>query len=195
MTPRRRTASHEVSAALLNAAEAVLDRDGTAGVTVRAVAHEASVAPMSVYNRFAHKEGLVVALATRALEELATAIDAPRDTEPSERFRAACRSYRDFALHHPARYSLIFGAGSPLEDQSSAVAATGRAVFDTLTALIEDMRSTSSQPDSGEAAQIVWGAIHGAVTIEQVGIGQTPDSDATFENLLTLLVGSLSDYR
>lgn len=191
MTPRRRTASHQVSAALLSAAEAVLDRDGTDGVTVRAVAHEAAVSPMSVYNRFESKEGLVIALATRALEELAAAIDAAHDAEPAERFRAACRNYRDFALQHPARYALIFGAGSPLEDQSSAVAATGRAVFDTLTRLIGAMRTPPSQPDSAEAAQIVWGAIHGAVIIEQVGIGQTPDSDATFENLLTLLVGSL----
>ncbi|KRD09625.1 hypothetical protein ASE48_06235 [Mycobacterium sp. Root265] len=195
MTPRRRTASHEVSAALLNAAEAVLDRDGIDAVTVRAVAHEAAVAPMSVYNRFENKDGLVVALATRALGELAAAIDVPAAVEPVERFLTACRNYRDFALRHPARYSLIFGAGSPLEDQSSAVAATGRAVFDTLTALIEAMRTPSAQPDSPEAAQIVWGAIHGAVTIDQVGIGQTPDSDATFENLLALMVGSLSDYR
>jgi len=195
MTPRRRTASHEVSAALLNAAEAVLDRDGTEGVTVRTVAHEAAVAPMSVYNRFESKEGLVVALATRALDELAAAIDVPGEVQPVERFRKACRNYRDFALRHPARYSLIFGAGSPLEDQSSAVAATGRAVFDSLTALIEAMRTPSAQPNSSEAAQIVWGAIHGAVIIEQVGIGQTPDSDATFENLLALMVGSLSDYR
>jgi len=68
-------------------------------------------------------------------------------------------------------------------------------VFDSLTALIEAMRTPSAQPNSSEAAQIVWGAIHGAVIIEQVGIGQTPDSDATFENLLALMVGSLSDYR
>src|SRR5262245_10123100 len=103
MTARRRTASHQVSAALLNAAETVLDRDGTAGVTVRSVAHEAAVSPMSVYNRFESKEGLIVALAMRALEQLAGAIDEPEDVEPVERFRRACRSYRDFALRHPAR--------------------------------------------------------------------------------------------
>ena len=45
MTARRRTASHQVSAALLNAAETVLDRDGTVGVTIRAVAQEAAVSP------------------------------------------------------------------------------------------------------------------------------------------------------
>ena len=74
---RRRTASHEVSAALLHAAETVLDRDGIDGVTIRAVAHEAAVSPMSVYNRFDNKEGLIVALAMRALEQLAEAIDVP----------------------------------------------------------------------------------------------------------------------
>lgn len=193
MTPRRRTASHQVSAALLTAAETVLDRDGTDGVTVRAVAHEAAVSPMSVYHRFVNKEGLVVALATRALEELATAIGAADDADSAERFRAACRGYREFALRHPARYSLIFGVGSPLRDQSSAVAVTGRAVFDTLATLIDQMGSLPPQSDSVEAAQIVWGAIHGAVTIEQVGIGQTGDADATFENLLTLLIGGLRD--
>ena len=47
MTVRRRTASHQVSAALLDAAETVLDRDGTGGVTIRAVAHQAAVSPTS----------------------------------------------------------------------------------------------------------------------------------------------------
>lgn len=192
MTVRRRTASAAVSVALLNAAETVLDRDGTDGVTVRAVAHEAGVSPMSVYNRFENKDGLVTALATRALDELAEAIDTPAAIGPIERFRAACRSYRSFALRHPARYSLIFGAGSPLEDQGSMVAATGRAVFEILIDLIDGMRSGNTRPDSAESAQIVWAAIHGAVTIEHAGIGQTPDTDATFENLLELLVGALA---
>ena len=103
---RHRTASHQVSAALLNAAEAVLDRDGIDGVTVRAVAQEAAVSPMSVYNRFDNKEGLIAALAMRALEQLAEAIDVPEDVEPVERFRQACRSYRDFAAR-PSRSILV----------------------------------------------------------------------------------------
>lgn len=192
MTVRRRTASHEVSAALLNAAEIVLDRDGTEGVTVRAVAHEAAVSPMSVYNRFESKEGLVVALAARALDELADAVDAARDDSPEARFRTACRNYRDFALQHPARYSLIFGAGSPLQDQSSAVAASGRTIFDVLVSLTE---AVCEQRGPAEAAQAVWSAVHGAVTIQHAGIGQTPDADASFDSLLDLLVAGLRGKR
>lgn len=195
MTVRRRTASHQVSAALLNAAETVLDRDGTDGVTVRAVALEAAVSPMSVYNRFESKEGLVVALATRALGELADAVNASADAAPVDRFREACRNYRDFALRHPARYALIFGSGSPLEDQSSAVAAAGRAIFETLIRLIDALEGLRTQRDSAEDAQSVWSAVHGAVTIQHAGIGQTPDADATFENLLDLLLAGLTGGR
>ncbi|WP_123023377.1 TetR/AcrR family transcriptional regulator [Mycolicibacterium stellerae] len=192
---RRRTASQQVSVALLNAAETVLDRDGVGGVTVRAVAQEAAVSPMSVYNRFENKDGLIVALATRTLEQLAEAIDVPGDVDPRERFRLACRSYRDFAIRHPARYSLIFGAGSPLEDRSSEVAHSGRAVFDVLVELIRSMRSDDSEQDSAEDAQVAWSALHGAVTIEQAGRGQTPDAAHTFERLLDLLVSGLASGR
>jgi AcrR family transcriptional regulator len=185
-SPRRRTASDEVSAALLGAAEAVLDRSGKDGVTVRAVAKEAAVAPMGVYNRFGSKEGLLAALATRALDELAVAIEVPADLAPVERFRQACRGYRSFAVGNPARYSLIFAAGSPLSDQSSAVAAHGRPVFGVLVGLVDQLGGRSA--DASETAQAVWSAMHGAVSVELAGISQTPDPTASFENLLDLLV-------
>lgn len=184
---RRRTASDQVSAALLQAAETVLDRDGTDGVTVRAVAKEAAVAPMGVYNRFDNKEGLLAALATRALDELAIAIDVDADLDPTERFRRACRGYRAFALRHPARYALIFATDSPLSDQSSAVAAHGRTVFAVLVRLVTALGAA----DPLETAESVWSAIHGAVAIEHAGIGQTPDPAASFEHLLDLLTGAL----
>lgn len=189
---RRRTASHEVSAALLRAAETVLDRDGSDGVTIRAVALAAEVSPTSVYNRFRSKDGLIVALAMRTLAQLAEAIDVPVDLAPQERFRQACRNYRDFALRHPARYALIFGSGSPLEDQSSEVADAGRAVFTVLSGLIGAFTTRATERDLAESAQAVWAAIHGSVTIEQAGIGQTPDLGSTFEHVLDLLTDGLT---
>lgn len=187
---RRRTASDDVSAALLGAAEAVLDRDGTGGVTVRAVAKEAAVAPMGVYNRFANKEGLLAALATRALDELGLAIEVTADVAPVLRFRQACHGYRAFAVGHPARYSLIFAAGSPLSDQSSAVAAHGRTVFAVLIELVDGLGGRTL--DAGEAAQAVWSAIHGAVSVELAGISQTPHPAASFDHLLDLLISGVA---
>jgi AcrR family transcriptional regulator len=173
----------------------VLDRDGTIGVTIRAVAQEAVVSPTSVYNRFENKDGLIVALATRALQQLGEAIDIAEDVDPVERFRQACRKYRDFALHHPARYSLIFGAGSPLEHQWSSVADSGRVVFAMLVELIDALKRRTSERDSTEDAQVVWSAIHGAVNIELARISQTPNADSTFEHMLDMFTNELTDAR
>src|SRR6185295_14901456 len=148
---------------------------------------------MSAYNRFENKDGLIVALAIRALEQLAEAIDVPEDVEPVERFRQSCRSYREFALRHPARYSLIFGAGSPLEDQSSAAADSGRVVFAILLELIHAMKEEAPVRGLTEDAHAVWSALHGAVTIEMARIGLTPDADSTFEHMLSLLTDGLTE--
>lgn len=189
---RRRTASDQVSAALLSAAETVLDRDGIDAVTIRSVAQQAEVSPTSVYNRFGAKDGLIAALATRTLDQLAEAIVVPADLEPAERFRRACRNYRQFALDHPARYSLIFAVGSPLADQAAAVARHGRTVFEILVGLVAALNDVAAEEDCLEAAQAVWSAVHGAVTIEHAGIGQTPAAGASYDYLLDLLVNGLA---
>src|ERR1700677_2028787 len=69
-TRRGRTASADVERELLAAAEAVLVREGPGGLTVRAVATEAGIAPMGVYNRLGGKEGLVDALLIRGFDRL-----------------------------------------------------------------------------------------------------------------------------
>lgn len=177
---------------VLHAAETVLDRDGTAGVTIRAVATEADVAPMSVYNRFANKEALLTALAMRTLDELNAVIEESRAEDPVERFRQACRNYRTYALSHPARYGLIFSIGSPLQDQTSPAAAHGRPVFGVLVDLIRAFATDPAGTSPTESAQSVWSAVHGAVTIEIAGIGQTPEPAVSFEHLLDLLVAGLT---
>ena len=70
-TTRGRTRSRDVQQNLLDAAEAVLAREGLAGVTIREVAAEAGVAPMGVYNRFGSKDGLIGALVMRSFDLLA----------------------------------------------------------------------------------------------------------------------------
>ena len=69
---RGRTPSADVERELLAAAEAVLVRDGPGGLTVRAVAAEAGIAPMGVYNRLGGKVGLVDALLIKGFRRQAT---------------------------------------------------------------------------------------------------------------------------
>ncbi|MFH8464574.1 TetR/AcrR family transcriptional regulator [Streptomyces sp. NPDC017991] len=191
---RRRTASDRLHAVLLDAAQNVLDREGLASVTVRAVAREAEVAPMGVYNRFGNKEGLLGALAVRALNDLWLAVEVDRSPDPELRFRQACDGYRHFALAHPQRYALIFGGGGPVARTGSEASVYGHAVFEVLIELVQDLagrRTPEGFADSGEAAQVVWTALHGAVHLELGGIGQVSGSQDTYRRLIDLLVRAL----
>src|SRR3984957_15139781 len=67
---RGRTPSADLERAVLAAAEGVLVRGGPGGLTVRAVATEAGIAPMGVYNRLGGKDGLVDALLIRGFDRL-----------------------------------------------------------------------------------------------------------------------------
>lgn len=192
--PRHRTASEQVSAALLDAAEIVLDRDGVAAVTVRAVAREAGVAPMGVYNRFSNKDGLLAALAIRAFDDLAAAIDVGPDDGPADRLRRASRGYRRYALSHPARYTLIFDVGSPAADPTSPVTTRGREVFETLVEMVRGLTLRRGL-DPVHAAQAMWNGQHGAVTLELAGVLQTPDAAATFDQTIDALIRGLQATR
>src|ERR1700683_1772785 len=90
---RRRTPSTDIARELVGAAEEVLVRDGPAGVTVRAVAAQAGIAPMGVYNRLGGKDGLVDALLIRGFGLLRAAVPSRDEPDPLERLRAARPPY------------------------------------------------------------------------------------------------------
>ena len=91
----------DVRSALVQAAVAVLERDGLPGLTVRAVAAEAGVAPMGVYNHLHGKDGLLVAALAQAFDNLTAAVTWPADLPPDEAFLETGRRYRRFALAAP----------------------------------------------------------------------------------------------
>src|SRR6202012_1323592 len=104
---------------LLTAAEAVLVREGPGGLTVRAVAAKAGIAPMGVYNRLGGKDGLVDALLIRGFDRVRPSLEAPL-SDPAEpdmraRFVSCGLSYRQFALANPHFYAIMFEDAIPHE--------------------------------------------------------------------------------
>src|ERR1700683_4801504 len=76
---RSRTPSANVERELVSAAEAVLVHDGPGGVTVRAVAAQAGIPPMGVYNRLGGKDGLVDALLIIGFDRLRASVEAGQE--------------------------------------------------------------------------------------------------------------------
>jgi AcrR family transcriptional regulator len=190
---RARTPSVEVEQALVDAAEVVLVRAGPSGVTVRAVAEEAGVAPMGIYNRFGGKDGLIEALLIRAFDGLRAAVGARGETDPTERLTESGRRYRAFALANPQHYTVMFGQARSGDVMTARVQQHAGAAFGELIAHIEyAMTSGVIAPgDAGDVAQQIWSSIHGAVALELNGLVKTADPGATYERLLGLLLSGL----
>jgi AcrR family transcriptional regulator len=97
-------------AALLSAAERLIDEGGQDAASVRAVADEVGTSTRAVYSVFGSKQGLLEALAIRFFEELRTATDAlPLTDEPAaDLVNAAMNAWRATVLRHPSLYRLVF---------------------------------------------------------------------------------------
>lgn len=191
---RGRTPSADVERELIAAAEAVLAREGPAGVTVRAVAAEARVAPMSVYNRFAGKDGLVEALLVIGFDRLREAMERGAEPGPRDRLRGCGLRYREFALANPHLYAVMFGDAIPHELDSEAVEEHALAALGALVRQVELAAAAGviAAPDPAETAQHLWSAVHGAVSLELKGLVQTPDPAATYGDYLGILLRGLA---
>lgn len=186
--PRTRTAGADVRSALLRAGRTILERDGTAGLTVRAVAGEAKVAPMGVYNHFDGRDGLLDALVTDGYAEFGRAI-ATREDDPATRLRNAGVAYRKFALANPVLYGLMFSAQCTPEIDVTANA------FEVLVDTIRygQVAGVIMSADPVEQAMQTWSAVHGAVSLE-LAHAYHPDVDASanYENVLDFVARALA---
>ena len=191
---RSRTPSAEVERELLSAAEAVLVRDGPGGLTVRAVAAEAGIAPMGVYNRLGGKDGLVDALLIKGFDRLRAAIDSADDPDVRTRLRDGGLRYREFALANPHFYAIMFEDAIPREHESAEVEEHARACFGALVRAVEMASAAGviAAPDPLEAAQQIWSAVHGAVALELRGLVLTEDPAATYGAFLDTMIRGLA---
>jgi AcrR family transcriptional regulator len=194
---RSRTPSADVERELLAAAETVLVREGPGGLTVRAVAAEAGIAPMGVYNRLGGKDGLVDALLIRGFDRLRAACDAAiNDTaEPSMRARLfACGlNYRRFALDNPHFYAIMFEDSLLPEHDNPEVSEHAQAAFGALVRAVElaSAADVIAAPAPLEVAQQIWSAVHGAVALELKGLVLTPDPQYTYQAFLETIIRGL----
>jgi AcrR family transcriptional regulator len=106
-TPYHHGDLHE---ALLKAAERVLERDGLAGLTLRAVAREAGVSHAAPTHHFGDLTGLLSELAAIGYRMFNVAMVAARESEtlPTMKAMATARAYVGYAQAHPGMYSLMF---------------------------------------------------------------------------------------
>ena len=153
--------------ALLKAAERVLERDGLAGLTLRAVAREAGVSHAAPTHHFGDLTGLVSELAAVGYQQFGVAMTAAgaASTSPTEQAMARAKAYLAFAQAHPGMYGLMFRA-ERLDMKRPSLHEAANASFAGLVEAVGASRheQISEQALSlDQAAAIVrsWSLLHG----------------------------------
>ncbi len=145
----------DLRAACLRAAMELLEEDGAAGLSVRAVARRASVSPGAPYRHYADRDALVSAVAAEGYRELAGYLSAAHPS-PSTPDDLAAVAYVQFALEHPALFRTMFS--DPCDGDSSERVAATTAIAEYVGALV--LRAfPGADPDALSTA--IWAVVHG----------------------------------
>lgn len=147
----------DLRAACLRAAQELLEEDGAAGLSVRAVARRAGVSPGAPYRHYADRDALVSAVAAEGYRELAGYLEAahPSPSTPDD-LAAVAVAYVRFALEHRALFRMMFG--EPCDSDSSERVAATTAIAEYVGGLVR-RAFPGADPDALSTA--VWAVVHG----------------------------------
>ncbi|MCL4683606.1 TetR/AcrR family transcriptional regulator [Myxococcota bacterium] len=178
---------------------------GFAGVTLRSLAQELRVSPMTPYRYFRNKEEIWQAVRTDAFRRFGMSIEAAAHGIgcPLERIQAIGRAYLHFAQTEPHAYRIMFQLDppDPNEDWDPLQEEELRRGWLVLRGAMEDgVRAGLLRGDPDELAHLSWISVHGLATLHLAGrlrLGRTiedlvePVLDSFFHG--SAAPGSMSD--
>ena len=157
--------------ALLEAAERVLEHDGLAGLTLRAVAREAGVSHAAPTHHFGDLTGLVSELAAIGFRQFNATMEAARATGtlPLEKSMAGAKAYVGYAQAHPGMYGLMFRT-ERLDMSRPSLCEAANASFAGLAAAVgasrhEQIFEEALSLEQAAAIARAWSLVHGFTTL------------------------------
>ncbi len=139
--PKRTTAIQNLAETIKDVARQQMAIQGTAGLSLRAIARELAITAPAIYNYYPRLDDLITALLIDAFNALATAMQDAAQAATSLPLRAQLRAillaYRQWALDHPVDYQLIYGNPIPGYVAPAAVTAPlARRPFEVVVQLL-----------------------------------------------------------
>ncbi|MEO3475660.1 TetR/AcrR family transcriptional regulator [Roseomonas sp. CAU 1739] len=161
----------DLRAALLDAADALVEKGGDGALSLREAARAAGVSATAAYRHFADKEALLAALAVRHFRDFGAAL---ADAGAQGGLGARGRAYVRFALARPGRFRLMFGGLLARAEAHPELRAASRATFDAL----------SGVAGSEDGALRAWAFVHGLTHLLLDGALHEADTEALIARLV-----------
>jgi AcrR family transcriptional regulator len=172
---------------LLDAAAAIVFDRGMDALSLRRLSAAADTSTTAVYSLFGNKAGLVESLYREAMRRFAARLATVEpSSDPATDMLRLGLAYRDYALHDPHLYSIMFAKRGKRKAPREAGA--------TIAPLVDAVRrgQAAGQLAAGPPEQIAlacWGIAHGLVSLELAGSVPPPlDVAAGYEDALRAVV-------
>jgi AcrR family transcriptional regulator len=187
----------DLSRALIDAARRILEAEGQAALSLRAVAREAGVSPAAPYHHFKDKCELIDAVAQQGWQALGEAIGEARRTAASPRVALAeiGIAYVRFARQNPALYRVMYDG---IRDQE-AMPENAKHADSGYSQVEEAIIEAGGDPGDSRALEVAtvaaWCAAHGVA--EMVGLKQFEPLKAAMggeDALVRALLGHVTAY-
>lgn len=195
----------DLAARLLAEAEALVRRDGPDGIALRELARACGSSTMAIYTLYGGKPGLMQALYAVGFARLHAYGVATRDRNAPLRWLVRqMLAYRRFALDNTGLYRLMFGGEKRFvpTDRHTRFASLAAPVDDTYPAFAELVdavstcmahhrpRTSDAAPEPAEVddfAFLVWGQMHGHVSLEIAGYADPADALGRYQNAVRFI--------
>ncbi|WP_018634025.1 TetR/AcrR family transcriptional regulator [Neomegalonema perideroedes] len=156
------------------AARKLLHAEGSAGLTIRAVAAEIGMSAMSLYTYFENKAALLDYMRAMAVGELADIQEtiASETPDATKRLAALGLAYQQYAESRPDDFRLAFGGGEGgfgAEAPEALREQIARAMGPSREAVAALVASKKLKGDAAEIHTAVWSAWHGYAMLAMAG--------------------------
>ena len=152
---------------LLNAVDDIASQFGIEAVTLRACAKSVGVSPSSAFRHYVDKRALLTAFATRALNQLSSALDkAKHDATRKDKdpFTEVCVAYVTFAIEKPAFFRAMWREDTIYSQDEHYINAANE-----LSAYLKGgFSGTIVDDDPNELSErelLAWSAVHGLASL------------------------------
>ena len=183
--PRAPLTSEEISAfreELCAVATRRFAESGHAGVTLRGLARELGVSPMTPYRYFRDKEEIFAVVRAAGFARFAAGQEQAfaASGDPEERLRCLGRAYIAFARREPDAYRIMFEMSPPGEEPDPLLAKEQERSWTPLLRAVAEAREAGLvRGDPMTLAHVFWAGLHGLVSLQLSGAlhnGLTLDS-------------------
>ncbi|KAB8189987.1 TetR family transcriptional regulator [Nonomuraea phyllanthi] len=161
-----------VRAAILDAATHLLVTEGPAALTVRRISGEVGCSTKVIYTLFGGKEGLSEALWLEGFARFERRLlEVDGQGGPLPTLRAGLDAYRAYALDQPDYYRVMFEGAMAGFKAGPEARQAARRTFDLLVRCVRECLESGvlRGAPAEELADVLWMAMHGAVSLEITG--------------------------